>query len=181
MKKTVAVLFLASLFSACVETDGSFSSTFPAGEVEAWVPVYATEADMEIEITDPRPIASTGKIYVFGTYLYVIDQGQGVHIINNLEPANPRKQSFLKVLGAGDVAVKGEALYVNRFEDIMVFDISDPANPTLSITLENAFAFENQQTGFPPEANVYFVCPEQGRPILKWEKEIVTDPKCYYQ
>lgn len=78
--------------------------------------------------TSARPIERPGKLYSYGSWLFLSDQEQGIHIIDNQNPAAPAQRAFLPVPGNVDVAVEGHYLYADSWSDLVVFDISDMRN-----------------------------------------------------
>ena len=77
-----------------------------------------------VEIVPPVPVEESGKIYAYDNYIFVNDKYKGVHVIDNSNPDNPRKISFIKIAGNVDISVKDNYLYADSLMDLMVFDIS---------------------------------------------------------
>ncbi|MFT4031339.1 MAG: hypothetical protein QM669_02885 [Siphonobacter sp.] len=106
-------------------------------------PFYITAKQLRetgVSITSPRELEDPGKIYLKDNYLFINEVKKGIHIIDNSNPEQPRKLSFLSILGNSDMAVKGNILYADSYTDFLVFDISDPANPLQIQRIENAFS-----------------------------------------
>ncbi|SEL87278.1 LVIVD repeat-containing protein [Parapedobacter koreensis] len=106
------------------------------------VPVYLNvSAVREITVGPqaPRKLSAAGKIYVYGDYLLINEPQKGVHIIDNRQPKMPRMLNFIAIPGNIDMAVNSHMLYADSYVDLLVFDISDPANVTLSKRLEDVF------------------------------------------
>ncbi|MDB5012096.1 MAG: hypothetical protein JWQ25_298 [Daejeonella sp.] len=76
-------------------------------------------------------ISIPGKIYVYNDYLFINEVGQGIHVVDNNNPASPRIINFIKIPGNMDLAVNGNFLYADSYVDLLTFDISNPANITL--------------------------------------------------
>ncbi|TVT41976.1 hypothetical protein FNT36_08440 [Hymenobacter setariae] len=87
----------------------------------------------------PQAMHNTGKIYVRGDYVFVNEKSEGIHIIDNRDPANPRPVSFLRIPGNVDLAVRGNLLYADNGPDLVVLDISNPAQPKPTGRVRNAF------------------------------------------
>jgi hypothetical protein len=62
---------------------------------------------------------------------------KGIHVIDNSNPAAPRNISFINIPGNVDIAVKGNSLYADCYSDIVVFDISNPANVSAKKFMDN--------------------------------------------
>ncbi len=105
------------------------------------------------------------------------DLNTGIHIIDNSNHNQPVKIAFLNLPLSTEIAVKGNYLYANNYVDLVVFDISQPANPKLVKRVSNIFPPENQQ--YPPYSNVYFQCPDKSRGlIVRWELQNIDIPNC---
>lgn len=62
---------------------------------ENYVPVYMTRAELEgsVKYLDgERGMSDPGKIYVYGDRIFVNEKYRGVHVIDNSDPYNPRRQ-----------------------------------------------------------------------------------------
>ena len=141
-------------------------------------PIYTTAEDIsKVEIMAAEPLAEPGKIYVFDPYLFINEIGEGIHIIDNSDPKNPKNLSFISIRGNYDIAVKGNWLYADNLSNLLVFDISDPKAPKLSKTIANAIPVSN----YPPHQNVYFECAEtKNGVVIGWEKvPMAEQPRCF--
>ena len=87
------------------------------------------EIRKDLKTEAPRALEHPGKIYVKDRYLFINEVKEGIHIIDNSDPANPRAVAFVKIPGNGDVAVRGNILYADSYSDLVALDISDPKNP----------------------------------------------------
>ena len=70
-------------------------------------------------------INNTGKIYVYGDYLLIVDVMTGVHIFDNSDPAEPEYLGFIVVVGVTDVEVVNQILYLNSFTDLVTLKLYD--------------------------------------------------------
>lgn len=171
MKSLVISFVTLFLFSCTPENLDGFS--------DVYVPVYALPADVtQISVEIAKPVTQAGKIYAFGNYIFQNDLNTGIHIIDATDKKLPKKVSFLKIPLCTELAVKGNFLYTNNYNDIVVFDISNPAQPQLVKRVSGVFPPVNQK--YPPFSNIYFECPEEAKGIVvRWElKSMTTTPKC---
>lgn len=146
-------------------------------EGQGYQPVYLTRAELEnIETLPARAMINPGKIYTFGNYLFVNERFEGIHIINNADPAAPEKLSFVKIPGNVDLAVKGNLLYADNGTDLVTLNINDLNNITVVSRIKDTFP--NQP--FPPFTNTYFECVDDSKGIVVgWELADLQDPQCY--
>lgn len=131
-------LFLGVVFcmlSGCdkVESNTYFKTTLPVFEKMSNVRKLMTS------VLAPQPLEQTGKIYIFKDFLFINEPMKGIHIFNNANPANPTALSFLSIPGNVDMAVKDNVLYADSYVDLLTFDLSNPANPTLLHRIEETF------------------------------------------
>jgi len=90
-------------------------------------PVYTSldEIRKGISQTEPHTIKQVGKIYYKDGFLFVNQPGEGIHIINNLNPASPEIKSFVKIPGNYELAIKGNTLYADSYIDLVALDIEN--------------------------------------------------------
>lgn len=148
-------------------------------EVEGWAPVYESDlSDIEIKSEQPRAIVNGGKIYMMNSTLYQVEEGLGIHVINLSDPSQPKKVAFITIDGAHEISIKGQYLYSNNYNDLVVVDISDISAAHMVKRMKNTFRFTNNV--LPPERG-YFECidPDKGT-VIDWKKITLYSPKCKY-
>lgn len=167
------LFFLLLFISSCTtNTDVNF------GEVDTYIPVYSKPADLtNIGIEPIRSTAKPGKIYVIGNLLLQNDINSGVHFIDISNPNQAKKISFLRIPWSTELSVKGGYMYVNNFNDLLVFNISDLQNPSLVKRLENVFPYHNSE--YPSVPRAFFECVDKSKGIVVgWELKKTKNPKC---
>lgn len=174
IRKLTPVFLSLALFSCTPDEPVNMS---PA-QTEAYAPVYASTQDItKISYEPGRKTEQAGKIYAARNYIFQNDLNKGIHIINNSSPANPEKIGFINLPYSNEIAVKGNFLYSNNLNDLVVFDITDVSKPQLVKRIQNVFPSVNQK--YPPQSNVFFECPDAKKGIvISWEKKLLNDPKC---
>ncbi len=171
MRKILAG-FALLLIVACDMDTGDFIA--PTG----YKPVYANTDNLnDIGYKPARPILNAGKIYTYKNFIFQNERNEGIHVILHHAPGTPQKQGFLKIPYNTEMAIKGNYLYANRLSELLVFDISNPADPVLVKTLPDIFPPVNQQ--YPPFQNISFECadPSKGL-IVGWEEVSGGNFKC---
>ncbi len=148
------------------------------GTTTGFVPVYmAKEAASTIVAEAPKSTVTAGKIYAYGAYLFQLEQYEGIHIIDNTDPAKAKKIAFLKVPLSTEIAVRGNYLYTNNVSDLVVFDLANITAPKLVKRLTGAFPLVNQS--FPPVSGTVFECPDPSKGIIvRWERRNITNAAC---
>jgi len=171
MKKSflLYLLLAACLLGACIPEDEP--EPFDLQE-SAFVPVLMERSQLEQSISTvaPRDIVNAAKIYVKGRYIYITERYQGIHIVDNADPTNPRNIAFIKVPGCIDVAAKNNNLYVDNATDLVTLDISNPEQVVEVSRRADVFP-----DALPPDLNFIPARYERGnRPdntiIIEWVK-----------
>ncbi|MGC1515813.1 MAG: hypothetical protein WA810_09585 [Maribacter sp.] len=155
MKKN-ALLLLIVMCSVCVacDNDGPYEEYLVARPVVMNAIAFKTEA---IDIVAPIPIESSGKVYAYKDYIFVNDINLGFHVIDNRNPLSPKSIAFIKLEGNNDISIKDDKLYADSYGDLVVFDISDINNISLSSRMVNAIYNTNvwSSTLEFPQADIY--------------------------
>lgn len=169
MKKTnflsvmtlLAVVFAAS---GCVNDTCNNTITY-----RKFTPVYMTESEFvnAVAVEPARAIQRAGKIFTQDGYLFVNEVAQGVHIIDNKNPSSPLNLAFLRVPGNYDIAVHCGYLYLDSSKDLLVFDLANPAAPSLVSRIENALPQFTEFRGWFADASKGIV--------VEWKEEILTE------
>jgi len=171
MRRTILSIFVFLLFFS-----GNTSFT-----VEGYIPVYVPTAEAKlIKATDSKPMETQGKIYLKDQYMFVGDVNLGVHVIDNSDPRNPIKILFIQIYGNHDIAIKGNVMYADNLEDLVVIDISDIYNPIEIKRIEDVYQPPNQHYPEDVPYRTYFECadPEKGY-VSGWVPALITDPECF--
>ena len=173
--KALAILLLVSIFfSSCFQRNryGVDTSAY------AYVPQYASPAELHsISIQAAKATQHAGKIYAFGNYLFQNDLLQGFHIIDNTDRKHPSKLAFLKVPYSTEIAIKGNFLYTNNYNDLVVIDLSNLQSPRLVKRVEKVFPAVDQK--FPPVTGVLFECPDPSKGIvIQWDWKESKSASC---
>ena len=108
-----------------------------------YVPEYMTfdELRSSVKSTEPGEISNPGKIYYKDGYLFVNEVSQGIHIINNNNPENPEKVTFIKIPGNNDLAIKGNILYADSYIDLVAIDIGNLSDIKEVYRLDSLFMY----------------------------------------
>lgn len=131
----LAVVFTALFFSGC--QDKSYEEiTYKAN-----VPVYMDLDEFRgaVKSSPARQLQSPGKIYFKDNYLFINEFNQGVHVVDNSNPALPEVIAFIEIPGNVDIAIRNNVLYADSYIDLVAIDITNPANPVEIDRVEDAF------------------------------------------
>ncbi len=89
--------------------------------------------------TSGNELVNPGKIYFKNNYLFINEINEGVHIIDNSNPAIPINIAFIQIPGNMDIAIKDNVLLADSYIDLVAIDITDPLNPVEIDRIQNAF------------------------------------------
>lgn len=152
MKKNQTIRVIALLlfvlpvaFSACIKDRCKRTHSY------TWyVPVYKTKAEVRANIKSNAPVDlnTTGKLYIYGNYIFLNEVDKGIHVIDNTDPSHPRNMAFISIPGNVDLAVKDNILYADLYTDLVAIDISNPANVTVKKIIDYVFPERLYSNGF---------------------------------
>jgi len=146
MKKIFSAVLSCLLFfsfQSCLKDKLTHSYTI-------YTPIYETKEQVALNIkSNPaKEVQSPGNLFVYGNYIFLNEMDKGVHIIDNTDPSNPVDKAFIDIPGNLDIAVKGNILYADMYQDLVAVDISDPLHAKLVKTLPDVFAERYYANGF---------------------------------
>jgi hypothetical protein len=168
VKTSILLFVLAATFSACTD------KTVERITYTANVPVYMSFSEFRTSFQkgDTTEINHPGKMYFKDGYLFVNEYGKGIHVIDNSNPANPKKIAFYKIMGNVDMAIKGNILYADSYIDLVAIDITDINNPQERGRLTNIFP------EVVPEGDIWFsyaMVDKTKGVIIDWEVKTITE------
>ncbi len=178
------VIGLGITFSSCFDLRKRNIEPSEQIHAEAYVPVYGIDpAKHSIKPLPAKPTVNPGKIYVWGNWLFQVEQFAGIHVIDYSDKKNPVKLGFIEVKGCTEIAVKGTTLIANNMRDLVSIDVSQPSAVKEVGRIKMAFPhlsyFEDYR---PAEKQKWFVCPDytQGD-VIGWKLEKNIKAYCYNQ
>ena len=175
MKK---LLLLALLFPLLAARCGS--ETWGYDTSRGMKPIYLpTENYDQISFQPIRPLSQSAKIYVKDKLIFAIEQGEGVHIIDNSDPTKPQKIRFLRIFGCNDIAIKGSTMYADNFTDLVAIDFTKLDSPTVVSRVRNIYPNNNGTTEYPKNYNGYFECADAKKgKVIGWKESLLDNPQC---
>lgn len=131
-------------------------------------PVYLSfeELRSSVKSAESRPLEKPGKIYFKDGYLFINEKFEGVHIIDNRNPAAPQNIGFITIPGNVDIAIKDDILYADSYIDMVAIDISDINAPKEVNRVEKVLPYT-----LPPYDEEYRVAEvdEDKGVVVDWE------------
>lgn len=150
MKKILLVLMVISLASvSCEKNDDKDYADYLIA-----TPLMMSQVEFRnsVDVLPPQAVNESGKIYAYKDYIFVNDKYRGIHVIDNSNPENAQKISFIEIAGNVDISIKDDILYADSIMDLIIFDISDITNITVVKRLENVL---QSYLTWPVEADIF--------------------------
>ena len=110
-------------FQSCIKDQCTDVVTY-----EKYIPIYKTLEEIRVfESTAPRTLKNPGAIYYYKNHLLINEQGEGIHVFDNQDPAHPTPIAFWELPGNFRMAVQNDILYADNYMDLAIIDVSDLA------------------------------------------------------
>lgn len=156
-------------------------------DVAYYVPQYETTTQLaaKVSVDPPKDYAEAGKIVTYQNYIFINKPNEGVHVVDNSNPAAPVNLHFINIPGSLDLSIIDDHLYSDMFSALVVFNISDVTQPDLieDFTVEDVFYYNPYRTldttSRPEESYAYtqYESIDESQGIVTgWEVEIRQEP-----
>lgn len=156
-------------------------------DVAYFVPQYETTTQLaaKVSVDPPKDYAEAGKIVTYQNYIFINKPNEGVHVVDNSNPAAPVNLHFINIPGSLDLSIIDDHLYSDMFSALVVFNISDVTQPDLieDFTVEDVFYYNPYRTidtaSRLEESYAYtqYESIDESRGIVTgWEVEIRQEP-----
>ncbi|QDA58810.1 LVIVD repeat-containing protein [Hymenobacter jejuensis] len=170
--------FLLLGLTACSTTDsdepqpGIIDPGFASYYAYSYCPILIKHDVLEQSVASlaPRPMRNTGKIYLQGRYIFVNERFEGIHVIDNQDPAHPQIVSFLRIPGNIDMAMQDNLLYADNGPDLVTIDMTNPRAVHVTSRVRDAF----RELPMPESLPLLPACAPNQRPtntvVVGWQK-----------
>lgn len=165
MKKGIyPLLFLTILiFNSSRDDFKNESEYFP-------ILMERSELEKSILYREKQDIVNPGKIYYKDQTIYLVEKYEGLHVIDNTNPANPVNIGFINLPGCIDIAIKNQSLMADNATDLVAVDISDLSALKVTERIPNVFPEST-----PPDLDyIPYMFSNSNRPrntiIVGWKK-----------
>jgi hypothetical protein len=134
-------------------------------------PVYMSYETLRSPIKSEvaRLLVRPGKIYFKDNYLLIVEQREGIHLIDVSNPGNPQNKLFIEVPGCTDIAIKNNSLYVDSYVDLITIDLSNITQPKESKRLNDAFAYTIPTPALENQKLPYAHVDQKKGVVIAWE------------
>lgn len=137
-------------------------------------PVYMSYSEFRSSVTIDNSVTleNPGKVYLSGNLLFIVEELKGIHIYDNSNPASPVKKTFVKIPGVTDISVSGTKLYADSYIDLVVLDIGNLDNISVSLRSNSRFTYL-----LPPRTNNLptAVADKDKGVVIEWEVRSIKE------
>jgi len=164
-----------------------FSCTNDSGTVTVnYLEATAIYGDMDAIRSIPlneegRTIEDPGKIFIGDDFVFIGEEGEGIHVINNQDRSAPVSAAFIHIPGNKEFYVLEGILYAESYYDMLKIDVSDPVNVQLlsraKYAIQDEFKNDKGETlvGFSYEEKTITLGEDDD-----FMNEIIEDQLVYY-
>jgi len=144
-------------------------------------PIYGAYNDAKqiAYIDSAFPVIMPGNIYAKDNFIYQLEMGKGIHVIDNSIPAQAHRIGFITVNGSSQISIKSNYLYTDSYDDLVVIDISNIGNVhevkrLVGALPEGKYNYYYMQ----PVESGYYECPQYDSAVIGWRKDSIWS-SCY--
>lgn len=91
------------------------------------------------KFSSSRDLRAPGKFFFYKGYLLVNEMNEGIHVIDNRNPASPVALGFIEIPGNIDMAIKDDVLYADNYLDLIAINIHNPSAPVEVGRIQDVF------------------------------------------
>ena len=182
--RLIFVLFTL-LFFQCGQNNESDEDDGEMVEVAYHTPIYETPSQLsaKITVTPAKDYAEAGKIITYENYIFINRPLEGIHVVDNSNPAAPVNLHFINIPGSLDMSIIDNHLYTDMFSALVVFNIENVTAPEIleDFTVEDVFYYDPYVTlpEVEEDATIYrnYATIDQSQGIVTgWTVEIREEP-----
>jgi hypothetical protein len=183
MKKFSAFFLLAFLLCSCWKNFHPQTVDPYIGMQKVWgyKAIYGNESAAKsiLYTKGAHDVLNPGNIYAYKNYIFQLDAGNGIHVIDNSLPSQANRIGFITVRGCTQIAIKNDLLYTNCYDDLVVLDFSDldkihEYSELPAVFTEYRYA---SPLATPPGAG-YYECPRYDSLLIGWKQDSIY-AQCY--
>ncbi len=91
------------------------------------------------------------KMTLAENLLIVSEYCKGIRIVDISDQTNPQTISYISIEGNADIAISGTTLYCDSYENLYIYDFSNPSRPVLKDSVNGIFKNYNFDQIFPDQ------------------------------
>jgi hypothetical protein len=162
MKKTVLIIFLflmSFLFKSCSWPEDEYQDPF--------TPVTLDRVAFEnsVKSLPNQNIVKSGKIYIKDNLMFINEVNKGFHVYDYTNPETPIRIGFIQILGATDLAIRDNMVYINQAVDLVTLEYN-PSNNSIVIKHRNKNVFPQK-----PSPNGTIANTTENQIVVDWTQQ----------
>jgi len=93
-------------------------------------PVYLSYGELRsaVAVAPARELDSIKRVYLYEDFIFLNRRNEGIHVIDNSDPANPDNVAFINIPGNTEIAIRDNYLYADSYVDLVTLNLNDPQN-----------------------------------------------------
>lgn len=135
IQHNLLLLFIAIFAISCQD---KIEETYTVNSPEY---IAYDELRSSFKVAEGKDIIQPGKIYFKDDQIFVNEYMEGIHVVDNSDPASPIILKFIEIPGNVDLSIRGNILYADSYVDLLAIDISSLDNIKELARIENAFPY----------------------------------------
>jgi hypothetical protein len=143
-------------------------------EYKGYAPVYLSYKDLRTAVTEVQNVdlKNPGKIYFKDSYIFIVEELEGIHVFDNTNPASPVQKAFIKLPGVVDISISGYIMYADSYVDLVVLDVQNIENIHEVGRINDILPYTVPQskTDFPTA----FIDKDKGV-VISWELKTIKE------
>jgi hypothetical protein len=165
MKKNILIfslLFLTFILNGCFGYCDDCNQNIQKDPYKAVI-LERNVFEASVKTFANQEIVKSGKIYIKDNLMFVNDLNKGFHVYNYFNPQSPIKIGFIQILGATDLSIRDNVIYINQAVDLVTLTYN-PANNSIVVNHrnKNVFPQKNSPNGTFPDVN-------QNQIVVDWQ------------
>ena len=187
LRRSMVFGLVALLLQSCIlHTETIMYEEEDLVDVAYYVPTYETTSQLSarVSVTPAKDYSVAGKIITYQNYIFFNRPNEGIHVVDNRDPANPINLHFITIPGSLDMAIIDNHLYTDMYSELVVFDISDVTQPRLieeftasDVFYYNPYTFIDEAVTTQSYDFVQYETIDASRGIVTgWEIDIRREP-----
>jgi hypothetical protein len=172
--KSITGVLVCLLLLSCWKFQNQNSN--PRPKVWGYKPIYGADTFAKKISYSPYPqrVMTQGNIYAFRNYIFQLDAGLGIHVIDNSTPSFAHRIGFITVRGCSQISIKNDKLYTNSYDDLVVLDVSNLNSVHEVSRLAGVFTeYKYDSPIAQPPTGGYYECPAYDKLVVGWTQDSI--------
>ena len=142
-------------------------------------PIYANGDELNIQVEAPREYDELSQIVYAHPYILIGELYQGIHVIDNTVPANPKKLMFIRIPGSTSFTIGDGVIYSSSGSDLVTIEYDDNTVQERSRIEAYFGGFDAFDQEAPTNYSGFFECVDLEKGVvIGWVEATLDSPEC---